>query len=85
MAALSNPKVMAALQGMMSGGAPDMAKMQELMSDPEVGPAMQKLMEKMGPMMGGMGGMGGTVVSKTAKNRGRWGYQCLPCCVELRY
>lgn len=59
MAALQNPKVMAALQGMMSGGAPDMAKMQELMSDPEVGPAMQKLMEKMGPMMGGMGGMGG--------------------------
>ena len=32
MAALSNPKVMAAMQGMMSGGAPDMAKMQELMA-----------------------------------------------------
>lgn len=43
MAALSNPKVMAAMQGMMSGGAPDMAKIQELMSDPEVGPAMQKV------------------------------------------
>ena len=45
MAALSNPKVMAAMQGMMSGGAPDMAKIQELMSDPEVGPAMQKVSE----------------------------------------
>lgn len=43
MAALSNPKVMEAMQGMMSGGAPDMAKMSELMSDPEVGPAMQKV------------------------------------------
>lgn len=43
MAALSNPKVMAAMQGMMSGGTPDMGKIQELMSDPEVGPAMQKV------------------------------------------
>jgi suppressor of tumorigenicity protein 13 len=51
MAAMQNPKVQAALQELMTGpgglmGNP--AKIQELMSDPEVGPIMQKLMAKLG-------------------------------------
>lgn len=51
---------MAAFSEMMSGGAPDMAKMQELMSDPEVGPVLQKLVTKLGGgAMGGGGGMPG--------------------------
>ena len=64
-AGLSNPKVMAALSGLMSGGMPDMGKLTQLMADPEVGPILQKVMGKMGggggmPGMGGMpGGMGG--------------------------
>ena len=51
MAAMSNPKVMAAMQQCM--GNP-MAMMQ-FMDDPEVGPVLQKLMGKM--MGGGMPGM----------------------------
>lgn len=54
-----NPKVMAAFSEMMSGGAPDMAKMQELMSDPEVGPVLQKLVTKLGGGAMGGGGMPG--------------------------
>merc|ERR1740124_517437 len=59
-AGMQNPKVMAAFSGLMSNPA----KMQELMGDPEVGPFIQKLMKKLGPMMGGAmpgapGGMGG--------------------------
>lgn len=54
MAGLQNPKIMAAFQGMMSGGGMDMSKIQGLMSDPETAGIMQKLMGK----MGGMGGMG---------------------------
>lgn len=57
-AAMQNPKVMAALSGMMTGGAPDPQKMQELMSDPEIGPVMQKLMAKLAPGMAGMAGGG---------------------------
>ena len=59
---MKNPKVQAAFQGLMSapGGAMGLlsnpAKLQELMSDPDVGPFMKKLMTKLGPMMGGMGG-----------------------------
>jgi suppressor of tumorigenicity protein 13 len=62
-AGLSNPKVMAALSGLMSGpGGPmgimqNPAKLQELMADPDVGPFLQKVMAKLGG--GGMGGMGG--------------------------
>ncbi|GAX15771.1 suppressor of tumorigenicity protein 13 [Fistulifera solaris] len=60
LAAMQNPKVMSAFQGLMTGGGmPDPAKMQELMSDPEVGPVMQKLMAKFGGMAG-MGGGGNT-------------------------
>jgi len=69
-AGMQNPKVMAAFSGLMAGpgGAAGLmsnpAKMQELMGDPEVGPFIQKLMKKLGPMMGGAmpgapGGMGG--------------------------
>jgi hypothetical protein len=62
MAALQQPKVMAAFTELMSGGAGGLmsnpAKMQELMSDPEVGPVLAKLMGKFGGA-GGMGGMGG--------------------------
>jgi len=63
-AGLKNPKVMQAFSELMSGpgGAAGLmsnpAKLQELMSDPEVGPFMQKLLTKLGPMMGGgAGGM----------------------------
>lgn len=58
-AAMQNPKVTAAFTEMMQNPTP--AKMQELMSDPEVGPVLQKLIAKVGPAMGGMpgGGMGG--------------------------
>lgn len=56
MNAMQNPKVMAAFSSMMSGGMPDMSKLQGLMADPEVGPVLSKLMSKFG---GGMGGMGG--------------------------
>ena len=67
MAAMANPKVMAAMQQCM--GNP-MAMMQ-FMDDPEVGPVLQKLMGKMMggggmpgmPGMGGMGGMPGGMVS----------------------
>ena len=53
MKAQSNPKVMAALQQVMgAGGMPDPSKIAELMSDPEVGPILQKVMAKFG---GGMG------------------------------
>ena len=44
---------------MMSGGAPDPAKMQAAMADPEVGPILQKLMTKIGGAMGGGGMPGG--------------------------
>jgi suppressor of tumorigenicity protein 13 len=56
MAELQNPKVMEAFQELMSGPGGPMGlmsnpqKLQELMSDPEVGPVLQKLMAK---MMGG--------------------------------
>jgi suppressor of tumorigenicity protein 13 len=57
-AGMQNPKVMAALSNPSElMGNP--AKLQELMADPEVGPIFQKLMTKLGPMMGGMGGMPG--------------------------
>mmetsp|Transcript_25695 Transcript_25695/g.46532 ORF Transcript_25695/g.46532 Transcript_25695/m.46532 type:complete len:337 (-) Transcript_25695:376-1386(-) len=66
-AGMQNPKVMKAFQDLMSGpGGPmgvmsNPAKLQEMMSDPEVGPFMQKLMGKVmgGGGMGGMGGMPG--------------------------
>jgi suppressor of tumorigenicity protein 13 len=60
-AAMQNPKVTAAFTKMMSdpSAMSDPAKMQEMMSDPEVGPIMQKLMAKVGGAMGG-GGMPGT-------------------------
>jgi suppressor of tumorigenicity protein 13 len=53
MAELQNPKVMEAFQELMSGPGGPMGlmsnpqKLQELMSDPEVGPVLQKLMAKM--------------------------------------
>lgn len=55
---LQNPKVQAAFSSMMSGGGLDMSKIQQCMSDPELAPVFQKLMTKLGPMMGKMGGMG---------------------------
>ena len=61
-AGLQNPKVMAAFQSLSANPAGLMSnpgKLQELMTDPEVGPFMQKLMSKMGGGMPGMGGMGG--------------------------
>ena len=65
-AGMQNPKVMAAFQGLVSepGGIGGLmanpAKLQELMTDPDVGPFLQKLMAKLGPAMGGMpGGMPG--------------------------
>jgi len=65
-AGMSNPKIMAAFTTLASnpgGLMGNPAKLQELMADPEVGPFMQKLMTKLGPLMGGgmpdMGGMGG--------------------------
>lgn len=54
-AAMQNPKVMAGLTSLMSNPG----KMPELLADPEVGPIMQKIMTKLGPMMGGMGGGAG--------------------------
>jgi hypothetical protein len=67
MAELQKPKVMAAFQELMSGpGGPgafmsNPAKMQGLMADPEVGPALSKLMAKFGggSMPGGFGGAPG--------------------------
>jgi len=53
LAALSNPKVMTALQELMSNPA-SFAKYQ---NDPEVMSVMEKVMKKMGPSMGGMPGM----------------------------
>jgi suppressor of tumorigenicity protein 13 len=59
---MKNPKVMAAFSELMSSpGGPaallsDPTKLQKIMSDPEVGPVLQKIMGKLG---GGMGGMGG--------------------------
>ena len=61
MAAMQNPKVMSALSEVMSGGV-NPAKIQELMTDPEVGPVLQKMISKFGGSMGGggmPGGMGG--------------------------
>ena len=65
--AMSNPKVVAAFQEIMSGpGGPmgllsNPGKLQQLMADPEVGPALNLMMQKMmgGGGMGGMGGFGG--------------------------
>lgn len=68
--AMENPKVVAAFQEIMSApGGPmgllsNPGKLQELMGDPEVGPALNLMMKKMMggggmPGMGGMGGMGG--------------------------
>lgn len=60
-AAMQNPKVTAAFTKMMSdpSAMSNPEKMQEMMSDPEVGPILQKLMAKFGGGMGG-GGMPGT-------------------------
>merc|ERR1712106_136780 len=66
--AMENPKVLAAFQEIMSapGGAMGLlsnpGKLQELMGDPEVGPALNLMMKKMmggGGMPGMGGGMGG--------------------------
>ena len=61
MAAMANPKVMAAFQDMMAGGSPDPAKMMQHMQDPDVGPVLQKMIGKFGGGMPGMGGMGGGI------------------------
>lgn len=63
--AMQNPKVIAAFSQLMSmpGGPASLMsnpeKLQELMSDPEVGPVMQKLMAKFGAGMMGGGMPGG--------------------------
>lgn len=65
LAGMQNPKVMAAFQELMSGpGGPmgilqNPAKMQQLMTDPEVGPFLQKVMSKMGGAMPGAAGGAG--------------------------
>lgn len=66
--AMKNPKVLAAFSELMaSPGGPssllsDPSKMERLMSDPEVGPVLQKIMSKLGGV--GMGGpMGGPMPS----------------------
>ena len=47
-------EVMAALQDMMAGGAPNPAKMMQYMQDPEIGPVLQKMMGAgQMPAMGG--------------------------------
>jgi len=62
--AMQNPKVQAALQELMAGpGGPaglmnNPQKLQEVMSDPEVGPVFEKIMSKLGGGMGGMPGAG---------------------------
>jgi len=62
-AGMQNPKVMKAFQDLMTapGGAMALmsnpAKLQQLMTDPDVGPFMQKLVNKLGPMMMGGAGM----------------------------
>jgi len=53
MASLQNPKVMAALQAMQS----DPSKIMQYMSDPDVGPILQKMAAA--AQSGGMPGMGG--------------------------
>ena len=67
-AGMQNPKVMAAFSEIMQApGGPmglmsNPAKLQEMMSDDEIGPFMRKIMTKLGPMMGGgmpPGGFGG--------------------------
>lgn len=69
--AMQNPKVQAALQSLMSGpGGPmglmsNPAKLQEVMSDPDVRPVFEKIMAKLGMGAGGVpnfgeGGAGGT-------------------------
>lgn len=55
MKAFSNPKIMAAMQDIMSNPG-NVSKYQ---SDPEIMALMQKVMSSMGGSMGGMGGMGG--------------------------
>lgn len=62
-AGMQSPKVMAAFQSLISepGGVGSLmenpAKLQQLMTDPDVGPFLQKLLSKMGPAMGvGMSG-----------------------------
>jgi len=68
-AGMKNPKILSAFTDLMQspGGAASLmsnpAKLQKLMSDPDVGPFMQKLASKFGPMLGasmsgGMGGLG---------------------------
>lgn len=79
-AGMQNPKVMAAFQDLLSepGGAAGLmsnpAKIQELMSDPEVGPFLQKLMGKLGGgAMGGMPGFGGGAPGAGGSASGRSG------------
>merc|ERR1719387_1872674 len=54
-AAFNNPKIMSAMQDIMSNPG-NISKYQ---SDPEIMALMQKVMKSMGGSMGGMGGMGG--------------------------
>lgn len=68
-AGMKNPKILNAFTELMQspGGAASLmsnpAKLQKLISDPDVGPFMQRLASKFGPMLGasmsgGMGGLG---------------------------
>ena len=59
-AGLQNPKIMKAFSSMMGGGGETSPELE----DPEVKAYMEKLQEKLGPLMGMMGGgMGGEGVS----------------------
>jgi len=69
-ASLQNPKVQAAFSSMMTGGGLDMSKIQQCMTDPELSPVFQKLMTKLGPMMGKMGGMGGSSGMSGGESKG---------------
>jgi len=67
---LQKPKVQEAFSSMMSGGGLDMSKIQRCMSDPELAPVFQKLMTKLGPMMGKMGGVGNSGGTGRAEKNG---------------
>lgn len=57
-AGMQNPKIMKAFSSVMSGGGMQSPAFTEAMKDPEVKSFMDKVMKKLGPLMGAMGGGG---------------------------
>jgi suppressor of tumorigenicity protein 13 len=98
-AGMKNPKILNAFTELMQspGGAASLmsnpAKLQKLISDPDVGPFMQKLASKFGPMlgasmsggMGGLGSMGGMGnhfgSGGDAGTSLLWSTRCYFCCI----